>query len=166
MIYIDSETKKMVNINAPYKGRSRLDTPEIRDAVGVISIEEDSPPLDYNPDFYDRKEDWEASTRPYIIYTYKDPVEISQLLLKKAKQVRQELVDQIVVTTTSGKEFDGDEDSQDRMSRAINALEPGETTLWILADNTVDPAVTREELREALRKAGEAQTAVWAAPYA
>lgn len=83
----------------------------------------------------------------------------------RAKIARQVEVDAITVTTQSGKVFDGDEVSQGRMARTIIALNPGETTLWILADNTPDPNVTREELQEALRLAGEAQTAIWVRPY-
>lgn len=86
-------------------------------------------------------------------------------LIAAAKAERQVLVNAITVTTVSGKTFDGDEVAQGRMSRAINALDAGETTLWILANGVVDLNVTREELREALRLAGAAQTAVWAAPY-
>lgn len=83
--------------------------------------------------------------------------------MSQAKALRTSEVDAIVVTTASGKTFDGDEKSQDRMARAIVAMNDG-TTLWVLADNT--PAtVTRAELREALRLAGEAQTAIWVRPY-
>lgn len=95
------------------------------------------------------------------------PVEVPptpEELLAQAKAARATEVDAIVVTTISGKTFDGNEQAQERMSRAITALDPGETTLWVLADNT--PAtVTRDELREALRLAGEAQTAIWVRPY-
>jgi len=86
--------------------------------------------------------------------------------IKNRKKKERELaVAKLTVTTTSGKTFDGDEVSQTRMARAILALDPLETTLWILADNTPDPHVSREDLREALRLSGAAQTAVWAAPY-
>lgn len=89
---------------------------------------------------------------------------IANLRIQEGKALRQAEVDTIVVTTTSGKAFDGDEQSQDRMSRAINALNPTETTTWVLSDNT--PAlVSREELQEALRLAGAAQTAIWVKPY-
>ena len=85
-------------------------------------------------------------------------------LLANAKVVRLEAVQSIQVETASGKIFDGDESAQDRMSRAIVALDPAESTTWILADNT--PAlVTREELREALRLAGAEMTAHWVVPY-
>lgn len=80
------------------------------------------------------------------------------------KAARAELVQAIVVTTASGKSFDGDEVSQNRMARAIVALGgSGATgTEWKLADNTV-AEVTLEELTEALRMAGAQQTAVWMA---
>jgi hypothetical protein len=43
-------------------------------------------------------------------------------------------------------------------------LNEGETVQWVLADNTI-AQVTKEQLRQALRLAGEAQTAIWANPY-
>ena len=85
--------------------------------------------------------------------------------IAQAKLDRAQAVAAIIVTTASGKQFDGNEEAQTRMARAIAALTAEETTLWVLADNTVAPAVTREELREALRLAGAAQTAIWASPY-
>lgn len=71
-------------------------------------------------------------------------------------------VSQIKVTTTSNKTFDGDETSQDRMGRAINALTiSGETTTrWKLADNTKQE-VTIDELKEALVLAGTEQSRIW-----
>ena len=77
MIYIDEETGRMVNIYAPFKGRSRLDSAEIRAAVGVVEIERDAPPEGYtdHPDWYEVREDWESTQRPYIVYTRK-PEEI------------------------------------------------------------------------------------------
>ena len=85
-------------------------------------------------------------------------------ILARAKAARAAEVESLVVTTTTGKAFDGDEKSQDRMARAIAAMNDDDTTLWVLADNT-PTTVTREELREALRLAGEAQTAIWVRPY-
>lgn len=37
-MFIDQETRRRVNIYAPYKGFSKLDTPEIRERVGVMEI--------------------------------------------------------------------------------------------------------------------------------
>jgi len=76
----------------------------------------------------------------------------------KAERLNQ--VQNIKVTTTSGKEFDGNEEAQGRMARAILVLDDIESTLWVLADNT--PAeVTKTELKEALKLAGQAQTNIW-----
>ena len=65
--------------------------------------------------------------------------------------------------------FDGDETSQERMSRTITAaLATGEdmsaTTTWVLADNTV-AQVSITQLAQALRAAGEQQTKLWTVPY-
>lgn len=83
-------------------------------------------------------------------------------LRESKKQNRAKLVDEIVVTISTNKTFDGDEVSQNRMVRAIIALEDlGNTTIkWTLADNTT-VQVTRAELKEALLLAGTAQSELW-----
>lgn len=79
-----------------------------------------------------------------------------------AKKERAKAVAAIKVTTAAGNTFDGDEDSQSRMSRAIIALNTGlaPSVNWVLADNSVIEA-TKEELTEALVLAGQAQAALW-----
>lgn len=79
-----------------------------------------------------------------------------------AKVTREETVGRIQVTTSSGKAFDGDETSQNRMARAIIALQATGTpsVTWVLADNT-PVSVSAEELVEALALAGAAQANVW-----
>lgn len=75
---------------------------------------------------------------------------------------RELLVKEIIVTTASGKQFNGDEESQNRMARAILGLQAAGVSeiTWVLADNT--PAVvTAAELGEALALSGAAQAAVW-----
>lgn len=69
------------------------------------------------------------------------------------------MVERIMVEV-DGIPFDGDEKSQERMARAILTLEEGEVTDWGCADNVARP-VSREQLRQALRLAGEAQTRLW-----
>lgn len=73
MPFIDEETGKMVNIYATYKGFSRLDTPETRAKAGLIEIPNDEPPAEFaeHSDWYFVTEDWEATKRPYAIYTRK-----------------------------------------------------------------------------------------------
>lgn len=76
------------------------------------------------------------------------------------KENRALAVERIRVTTSLGNTFDGDETSQNRMARTAIAMRPGEMIPWMLSDN-VPRMVSREELSEALRLAGEAQSALW-----
>jgi len=79
------------------------------------------------------------------------------------KQERAEAVKNIKVTTTAGNTFDGDEESQTRMARAVVALDavgPEAAVTWVLADNSVIQA-SAAELREALALAGAEQARLW-----
>lgn len=84
-------------------------------------------------------------------------------VLRQKKEERAWEVDNIRVTI-DGMVFDGDEVSQDRMSRAIIGLNPGETITWVLHNN-VPAVITRETLQEALRAAGAAMAEIWVRPY-
>lgn len=84
--------------------------------------------------------------------------------LAAAKAARTALVAAIKVTTAAGNTFDGDEDSQNRMARAIAGMTDTDELPWILANNTPIMA-TQAELREALRLSGLAMAAIWMAPY-
>ena len=79
-----------------------------------------------------------------------------------AKAEREVAVAALTVTTSQGHVFDGDETSQNRMARAILALQGAgqASTLWVLNDNTAID-VTVAELTEALALAGAAQSAIW-----
>jgi hypothetical protein len=79
-MFIDNETKLRVNVNAPYKGYSKLDTPEIRAAANVVEIPEPTPPEDYSDEFYFRTEQEDA---PYVVYTKKSNEAIAQIMLGK-----------------------------------------------------------------------------------
>lgn len=77
---------------------------------------------------------------------------------------RAERVSAIKVTTSAGHIFDGDEESQGRMARAILGLQslPGGSVTWVLADNSVQE-VGAAELTEALALAGAEQARLWVA---
>jgi hypothetical protein len=79
-----------------------------------------------------------------------------------AKVARSAAVAAITVTTSSGRVFDGDETSQERMARAILVLQATGTpsTTWVLTNNS-PVTVTVAELVEALALAGAAQSAIW-----
>lgn len=88
--------------------------------------------------------------------------------LAQAKAERANAVSKITVTVDD-MVFDGDEISQERMSRTITAaVATGEDmsaiTTWVLADNTV-AQVSIKQLAKALRLAGEKQTELWTVPY-
>lgn len=101
-----------------------------------------------------------------IDWSKKITVEVKEAQQAKAdrsafKSQRAEIVRSITVTTTAGHTFDGDEQSQNRMMRAIIAAQDDSETIdWTLADNSV-VAVNRVELSEALRLAGLEQSAAW-----
>lgn len=71
-MFIDQETLQWVNLEVPYKGRSKLSTPEIREAVGVIEIADPAPPADYSEETYFRTETGDRMP-PYVVYTKKSP---------------------------------------------------------------------------------------------
>ena len=92
------------------------------------------------------------------------PTPEQMIIAKKAE--RQAIVDAIVVTVSTGKVFDGNEEAQSRMSRAIQTAEIAgiESTTWVLANN-VPTLVTLPELKEALVLSMQAMGEVWATPY-
>ena len=103
------------------------------------------------------------------VQTPRPPEEVAAEELVHAKTERAEAVSRIIVTV-DGMQFDGDEISQTRMSRAVILAAvfgkdlDATTTKWILADNTVAYPTIRQ-LAQALMLAGEEQTAVWDKPY-
>lgn len=165
-MFID-RNKKRINIHAPYEQDgiryANLTDPTVRELIGVTEFIDPQPPQEYidNPEYFIFTETDEF---PYGVYTKRPDEVITQIKHQKAKQERQKEVDNLTVTTASGKVFDADETSQGRIARAIVGLEKLETITWVLANNTV-AEVTREELVEALRLAGAKQSEVWIRPY-
>lgn len=83
-----------------------------------------------------------------------------QQALSEWKRNRQQLVDNILVEY-NGVTYQGDEKSQDRMSRAINGLPDDVTTVpWIAYDNSVHQ-LNKADLKQILFLAGVQQSTIW-----
>ena len=91
--------------------------------------------------------------------TVDEIMESSGLSDKTRKEARDEAVSKITVEV-DGMLFDGDEISQNRMARAVATGNAGDTTYWKLANNDV-VLVSWEQLKQALKLAGNAQTTIW-----
>ena len=88
---------------------------------------------------------------------------IDDAALREAEKIQRDITTaKILVTTAAGNVFNGDEVSQNRLSRAIMALQLTGTltTHWVLANN-VAVEVGAPELAEALALSGAAQTELW-----
>lgn len=120
-------------------------------------------PINTLGDFITWIERWQA--RSAELDAPPPPPTPEQILAAK-KAERQAIVDAVVVTVSSGKVFDGNEEAQSRMSRAIQTAEIANipSTTWVLANN-VPTLVTLAELKEALVLSMQAMGAVWATPY-
>lgn len=102
-----------------------------------------------------------------VIYSEREltPEEQEAQNLAIAKRERAAKVAAITVEV-DGMVFDGDEQAQSRMARAVTAAETAglESTVWVLADNTV-ATVTKVQLQQALAKAMIAMSELWTYPY-
>ncbi len=90
----------------------------------------------------------------------KEQADIDAKAYSDWKKSRADAVDTIEVTY-GGVVYQGDEKSQDRMSRAINGLPDDVATInWIAKDNTL-VALNRIQLRELLGLCGAEQSRLW-----
>lgn len=115
----------------------------------------------------------ENEMRRFQIKAFPEPTqeELEALALAQAKNERAEAVSQITVEV-DGMIFDGDEDSQTRMSRTITASQalglPEDATInWAMADTNANKVemVTVKQLAQALYLAGLRQSELWCVPY-
>lgn len=131
-MFIDQSTLLRVNINAPYKGFSRLDTQPIRAAANVVEIAE---PVRGDEQFYYNTEQEAA---PYLVVTPKSVESIRDMLKTKVKAMRDQKETEGFIYMT--KPFDSDERSVARItSAALTAMAVGPTFTidWTAADNSI-----------------------------
>lgn len=84
-MFIDKETRQRVNIYAPYKGRSKLETAEERAEVGVIEIPD--PTSDADVDSFTHYIQ-EVDYPPYLSCVLKSQKQIVDALNSEAKASR------------------------------------------------------------------------------
>lgn len=84
--------------------------------------------------------------------------------INKEKLKRADAINSIVVTTTSGNVFDGDEESQGRMAMTIVGMSDSDRRPWVMANNTI-VMCDKSELQEALRLSGLEMARIWVFPY-
>lgn len=83
-------------------------------------------------------------------------------LTREDKKIFRETAVEQITVFVGGKEFDGDETSQNRMARAVIAMQAAgaPSIMWVLANN-VPTLVTVSELVQALALAGQKQADMW-----
>lgn len=145
-----------------YKGETYSSEWSVRQVIG------EKENLAFGPEPEEgRTEFWADLGVTYIEEPEPEPTEeeLAAQELAKAKRLRAAQVAAIQVTV-DGMVFDGDEMAQSRMARAITAAETAglDTTVWVLADNTV-ATVTKAQLQQALSKAMLEMAEVWTKPY-
>ena len=99
-MFID-ENDKWINLDAinaanPYKGYSKLDTPELRAAVGLREIADPQPPeppAGYSVDEAFTRGETNDRMPPYITWELKKPEQLLALRVSKLKQIRDELTE-------------------------------------------------------------------------
>lgn len=114
--------------------------------------------IEYSEDSFefDSSKTYKVENEKVVSYDRTDDAYVS--MVKKSN--RQVLVDSIEVEY-NGISYQGDETSQDRMSRAINGLPDDMTTIsWKASDNS-SQELTRVDLKEILFLAGQEQTRIW-----
>ena len=86
---------------------------------------------------------------------------IDESYLKQISKANRTILVESIEVKYNGISYQGDETSQDRMSRAINGL-PDDiaTILWKAKDNS-SHELTRLDLKEILFLAGQEQTRIW-----
>ena len=84
-----------------------------------------------------------------------------EIYLKQISKANRTILVENIEVEYNGVVYQGDETSQDRMSRAINGLPDDTTTIsWKAKDNS-SQELTRLDLKEILFLAGQEQTRIW-----
>lgn len=101
-----------------------------------------------------------------VNYTYKiennnivKTKRMDEIYLKAINKKNMSLAISKIEIEYNGIIYQGDETSQDRISRTLNGMPDTETILWKAKDNSIQ-TLTKEDLRIILYKAGQEQTRI------
>lgn len=131
-MFIDNDTKLRVNINAPYKGFSRLETAEQRAAANVVEIPD---PVRGDDNFYYNTE---QDAAPYLVVTPKPIESVREMMKSRVNALRDQK--ETEGFAYMGKMFDSDERSVLRITQAAltaMAMGPTFTIDWTAMDNSI-----------------------------
>ena len=84
-----------------------------------------------------------------------------EIYLKQISKANRTVAVENIEVEYNGVVYQGDETSQDRMSRAINGLPDDVTTISWRAEDNSSHELTRVDLKEILFMAGQEQTRIW-----
>lgn len=152
---------KRVNIDIPITFMG-VTYPNLRDPLTrkALRVSEVPDPVYPDPKLYF----WTENEDGTINIEAKPEEMVKAAALQDAKNQRVSDVLSIQVTTLAGNTFDGDEQSQGRMARAIVAMEETDVIPWVLSDSSVK-LVNQAELKEALKLSGQKMTEIWVKVY-
>lgn len=141
-MWIDKSNKlfnpaaKHVIDGVPYHGNV-LAFPAVVAKLGLQEIAEDPKPEGYTDELFTRYEDWNATQRPYIVYTPRGVEQARQVLRARVKQLRNQK--ETEGFPYLGKWFDSDERSVQRMNTTVQTAQvvgAAFSTSWTDADDT------------------------------
>lgn len=152
---IPTTVQECVGLTLPHEKQTRR----------VIRLRAVFKELAANSSEYQLKQDQKTLALSVEKLPEKTPEELAAAELSAAKAKRAAAVAAIKVTV-DGMEFDGDEESQSRMARAITAAETAnqDSTVWVLANN-VPTTVTKAQLSQALALSMQEMAKLWTVPY-
>lgn len=127
---------------------SEIPTPSIE-----VSEEDWQEAIDINANYYDEE------SESFIAKDLRTEDEVISSNIASWKANRKFLVSEIEVEY-DGNIYQGDETSQDRMSRALNGLPDDGSIYWRTKDNS-KVSLTKVDLRQILYLAGQKQTEIW-----
>lgn len=117
---------------------------------GYVLLDLENPVIEYVDD---------ENGNIYAVFRELTDNDFTEYSKENFKKIRDDLVSKIVISYNNNS-FQGDELSQSRMSRSITGMTEDDTIRWKTSDNK-EVVLTKTDLAEILRRAGQEQTRIW-----